>query len=266
VAPWTPFPDLDDLLRRLVSGMRAVLGDDLVGVYLQGSFALGDADVHSDVDLIAVTASDVTAGQLAGLQVMHAHLHRLPNRWASHLEGSYLPRADVRRRGPVSRSFPYLDNGSDTLIADPHCDSQVMRWITRERGIALTGPAPATLIDPVEPEQLRDEMDGVLTELLRYAREPSPVGRMSRWMQAFVVTTLCRILATSATGTVASKRAALEWAHDRVPSAWRDLITGAIEDRPDPWRRVHEAADDALVEETLAFAGWVAALDRRLEA
>ncbi len=263
---WTPFPELDHLLHLLVSGIRSAMGEGLVGVYLQGSFALGDADVHSDVDFIAVTECVVTAGQLDALQTMHGRLHRVPNRWASHLEGSYLPRGDVRRRGPEPRSFPYLDNGSHTLISDPHCDTQIVRWVVRERGVILAGPAPATLIDPVGPDQLRGEMDGVLAELLRYAGQPSSVGRMSCWMQTFLVTTLCRILDTAATGTVVSKRAALEWARDRLPNEWRDLVQRAIDDRPDPWRRVRQAADDRLVDRTLAFADWVVAQGAQIDA
>jgi hypothetical protein len=66
-----------------------------------------------------------------------------------------VPRAAIRRRGtaPCPCPYPYLDNGSVTLILDSHCDTQVRRWIVRERGIALIGPAPATLIDPIGPDQ-----------------------------------------------------------------------------------------------------------------
>jgi hypothetical protein len=37
--------------------------ENLVGLYLTGSFALGDANQHSDVDVLAVTGSDVTSEQ-----------------------------------------------------------------------------------------------------------------------------------------------------------------------------------------------------------
>src|SRR5262245_29943093 len=108
----TPFPDLDALLAELVTGIGSVLGDRLVGVYLQGSFALGAGDVHSDVDFLAVTETPLTDAELDSLQVLHARLHGLPGRWATHLEGSYLPRADVRARGAVAKAYPYLDNGA----------------------------------------------------------------------------------------------------------------------------------------------------------
>lgn len=45
----TGFPELDDVLDRLAAAAAEVLGPELVGVYLVGSFAVGDADEHSDV-------------------------------------------------------------------------------------------------------------------------------------------------------------------------------------------------------------------------
>ena len=46
----TPYADLDDLLDELLGHWRRILGDNLVGAYLQGSFALGAGDLHSDCD------------------------------------------------------------------------------------------------------------------------------------------------------------------------------------------------------------------------
>jgi hypothetical protein len=254
----TGFEDLDGLLDALVRGVDDALGPDRVGIYLQGSFALGGADRHSDVDLTMVVARAPTPPQLAALRDLHRRLYGRPESWATHLEGSYVPRAELRRRGPTQRSFWYLDNGSDRLVRDPHCDTQVVRWILREHGIALAGPPAATLIDPVTPAQLRLEARRILEQDVAWAQLPSEVGRMSRWKQPFVVVTLCRILHTLAVGRVVTKRDALAWALETAPTRWHPLLERALADRPDPWARVHQCADDALVEETLAFAGWAA--------
>jgi len=56
----TPYPDLNGVLEELVTGVRSILAANLCGVYLQGSFAVGDADQHSDVDFIVVTEDEVT--------------------------------------------------------------------------------------------------------------------------------------------------------------------------------------------------------------
>jgi hypothetical protein len=43
----TPFPDLNAVLAELAERAAAILGTDFVGAYLQGSFAVGDADRHT---------------------------------------------------------------------------------------------------------------------------------------------------------------------------------------------------------------------------
>jgi predicted nucleotidyltransferase len=67
----TRFPELNDVLRELVEGIRGILGESFCGAYLQGSFALGDADEHSDVDFLIVTREEIGDEQLAQLQPMH---------------------------------------------------------------------------------------------------------------------------------------------------------------------------------------------------
>ncbi len=51
----TPYPKLNDVLGILVSSIQEILKDNFVGAYLQGSFAIGDFDIHSDVDFIVLS-------------------------------------------------------------------------------------------------------------------------------------------------------------------------------------------------------------------
>jgi hypothetical protein len=64
---------------------------------------------------------------------------------------------------------------------------------------------------------------------------------------------------------VTSKREAGEWALRALPAEWTSLVRRALDDRPDPWLKVHEPADPEAVERTLAFADYAgdqaAALD-----
>jgi nucleotidyltransferase-like protein len=59
----TSFDDLNQLLVELVLGAKEVLADSFCGAYLQGSFAVGDADAHSDVDFIIVTKKSSRRGR-----------------------------------------------------------------------------------------------------------------------------------------------------------------------------------------------------------
>lgn len=50
----TPYLELNQVLATFLSVVQRSLGGDLLGVYLQGSFALGEFDDHSDVDFVVV--------------------------------------------------------------------------------------------------------------------------------------------------------------------------------------------------------------------
>src|SRR5690606_20965388 len=102
----TPYAELNGVLAHLLAGARAALNDNFVGLYLQGSFAVGDFTPWSDCDFIVVTHEDLTPGQLAELQALHAHIHTLPAPyWRTGLEGSYAP-AQVLRRWSTSPRDP----------------------------------------------------------------------------------------------------------------------------------------------------------------
>jgi len=45
----TPYPELDAVLQELAESVQAVLRDNFVAICLQGSFAVGGFDRHSDV-------------------------------------------------------------------------------------------------------------------------------------------------------------------------------------------------------------------------
>jgi len=255
----TEFDDLNRVLAQLLAGARTALGENFCGLYLQGSFAIGDADVHSDIDFIVVTNGEVTDAELELLQALHARLYAIDVPWAQHLEGSYVPRTALRRTDPERRAYPYLDNGATELVLDNHCNTDVVRWSLREHGIPLAGPDPKTLVDPVSADQLRREELEAIGELATWAPEPTRTGGMSEWKQVFLVTSLCRMLHTLDCGRVTSKRAACEWALDALDGTWRDLVQRALDDRADPWVRVHQPADEDLAGRTLAFARWALA-------
>jgi predicted nucleotidyltransferase len=254
VAEPTAFPELNALLDDFVASVHTALEDNFVGAYLQGSFAVGDADEHSDVDFIVVTHGEVTGEQRATLQAMHKRLFALETHWAQHLEGSYVPKSSLRRVDPARRPFVYLDNGSTELELDNHCNTHVVRWSLREDGIALAGPASVELVDPVPAGGMHDELVAAVREYAEWAPAPTKAGGMSQWKQTYLVLTFCRMLHSLASGRVASKRESGEWAIASLDPQWRDLIQRALDDRGDPWGRVDKPAEPQLVERTLAFA------------
>ncbi len=257
--PLTPFPDLDAVLEQLTAGVGGVLGEDLVGLYLQGSFAVGDGDEHSDVDFIAVTEDVPGPGQVAELQALHQRLFALESPWAQHLEGSYAPREQLRRFDRSRAPWWYVDNGATELVLDNHCNTAVVRWSLRERGVVLAGPPPTELVDPVAPAELREDILWAMDEWKDWLDAHGP---WSRRLQTLVVLSYCRMLQSLETGTVTSKREAGEWAAGALDPAWNGLVRTALEDRPDPWRKVHEPADPELVARTREFIAYADGLAR----
>lgn len=253
----TIYPDLNVVLGSFVAGASAVLAESLVGVYLVGSFALGDADEHSDVDFLVVTHSEVGDRQLVKLQALHARIHELDTGWAQHLEGSYV--SAVRLRQPDLSHAPllYLDNGASQLAWDSHCNSAFSRWVLREHGVVLSGPTPKALVDPVPVAQLRQEALVGVREYAEWAPQPTSMGVMSRWKQPYLVLTLCRLLHTVVRGVVSTKRQSGEWALTALAPHWSSLIRAAIDDRPDPWSRADQPAKPEDIDRTLAFVEYV---------
>jgi predicted nucleotidyltransferase len=249
----TRFAELNDVLEQLVAGARQILGANFVGAYLQGSFAVGDADEHSDVDFLVVTDREVDDREQRELQALHERLFELPTTWAQHLEGSYVPRDELRRTAPTRRRWFYFDNGSVEPAWDEHDDTAVVRVTLRDHGVVLDGPDPRELVDPISPDELRADVRAGLAEFVDWCRQ---VPRVSRRGQGVRVLTLCRILHTLETGRINTKPAAERWALEALDADWGPLIRRAQRDRPDPWRKVREEADEEYTAQLLSFVDY----------
>jgi len=153
--PWTGIDELDGVLAELVDNARDVIGDGLVGVYLQGSFALGVAEAESDCDFLVVSSTPVEDTRLAALRAPRGGLPHRPGYWNRHLEGSYFLAAGVADLGTLGRPWPYVDHGSDQVVLDAHCNNEVVRWTLHEHGVTVHGPSPRTLLDQVPVETMR---------------------------------------------------------------------------------------------------------------
>ena len=62
-----------------------------------------------------------------------------------------------------------------------------------------------------------------------------------------------RMLHTLSSGRVGSKWAAGQWARGALDKQWTPLIQRTLDDRQDPWLRVHRPADWETITATWAF-------------
>jgi predicted nucleotidyltransferase len=252
----TPYLELNHVLEELVSRLQKTLGSKLIGAYLQGSFALGDFDEHSDADFIVVLEGELSSQEVNALQRVHADVYHLGPEWAKHLEGSYFPLDLLRDLGRVTEELWYLDNGASSLIRSDHCNTLLVRWIVRERGVKLIGPPPSNLIASIPPEDLRHEMFDVLITWGQQILN-DPARWSNHFYQGFVVLSYARMLHDLHRGYPGTKREGAEWAKRHLDPVWSALIDRAWSSRPDPARKVQAPADPEEYQRTLAFLKYV---------
>ncbi|TWD83853.1 uncharacterized protein DUF4111 [Kribbella amoyensis] len=256
----TPYSELNELLADLTSSARDILGDHFVGAYLQGSFALGDADLQSDCDFLIPVSAPITADQEKELRVLHDEIPTRPGFWTKHLEGSYPLLDELRTLDGLGSDWLYIDHGWRDMQWSTHCNTEVVRWTFREYGVTLAGPDPQSLVDVVPADALRERMRSDIPRLLDDLA--TWVSIEMAWGQRYAVTTLCRMLYTLDTGRVASKRASLLWAIDALDPRWSELCRRTLDGRAlgfDP----EDAAAPADVAATVALAAEATAIARR---
>lgn len=219
----TPYTDLDELLAELLGHWQRILGDNLAGAYVQGSFALGSGDQQSDCDWLVATRGSLTEPQIAQLRELHDEIPTREGHWCHGLEGSYAPVDELASVDHLGRKWLFNDHGHRTLEWDDHCNRVYTRWILRGHGITLTGPAPRSFVPVVPADLLRREAAASLTTLLDDLAIWIDIDTLA-WGQRYTVVTACRILYTFETVEVASKQGALEWALRKLQPRWRPLL------------------------------------------
>jgi len=252
----TPYGDLNAVLATLIETARSILGNAFVGGYLQGSFATGGFDRHSDADFIIVTEPRLTTAIVERLQAMHAQLFSMNCPWAQYLEGSYFPRDLIRQNERCDEPLWYIDNGSRHLELSTHDNNLVVRSILYHQGVVLAGPPADSLIDPVPIEALREEM---FRDSIEWGTEivANPGAFSNHFYQSFAVLHFCRALHDYSAGSVHSKQTGTEWAKTQVDSSWHGLIDRSWSGRPRPELSSRRPADPSEMSLTVDFVRYM---------
>lgn len=234
---FTPYPEVNLVLDVLVPEVQSILGDQFVGIYLYGSLANGGFDVDSDVDFVVVTQDELSEPLFTALQEMHARIAKIASWCATQLEGSYTPRHALRTFDPERVLYLHIDRGQKERLRKMKIENDqvsrawwggwvLLRRVLLESGITLAGPAPATLVEPVTPEELRQanlmDLHGWFEPMLENSAQLESFG-----YQPYAVLTMCRVLYTHERGAIVSKQAAAKWAQESLGEPWNSLIERA---------------------------------------
>ncbi len=105
-------------------------------------------------------------------------------------------------------------------------------YILREHGVTVAGPAPRTLIDLINPREMRRAAARMRAWWGTMLDDPVPLHRTELGYQAYAVLAMCRMLYTLDTGGVVSKSVAAHWAQWTLGERWIGLIDRALAKRP----------------------------------
>ena len=242
----TPYLDVNALLDTLLFQMQQVLGANLFGLYLYGSLVTGDFDHEcSDIDLLAVTASDVNEQEFADLQEMHTAIAHTHKEWEGRIEVAYLSVTALKTFRVQRSQIVVISPGEPLNIKDAGADWLINWYVVREQGVTLFGPLPETPIASITMDEFIHsirEHAGEWKEWIEHARE--------RKAQSYAMLTMCRALYAVTNGEQASKKRTAEWVGQQWPQ-WSDLVQEALRWRAD--RSVERVDDAATYPQTLRF-------------
>jgi hypothetical protein len=225
----TKYPEINKILDLLLQNASQVLGNQLIGMYLYGSLSGGDFDLdNSDIDFLVVTTSTLPDKTIADLEIMHHRIWESKSKWAGKLEGSYIPRREIKKHNTRTGPCPTVNEGR-FYLDKPGSDWIIQRHIVREQGVILAGPDPKTLIDPVSAADLRSAVKGVLHEWwFPMLEDPTWLREHGSEYHAFAILTMCRALYTLENGDIVSKSVAARWVQGKFGEDWSKVIDQAL--------------------------------------
>jgi predicted nucleotidyltransferase len=220
----TPYADINLLLEHLLLGVQKILGQKLMGFYLFGSLATGDFERgSSDIDLVAVTSTEIDEKELEELRKMHHDFVHKNKEWDERIEVAYPSVAALKTFKIHHSKIAIVSPGEPFHVKEVGKD-WLMNWYTvREKGIVLFGPSAATFIEPIS----KVEFIHAVQEYAKLCNERIQHMTMSQPGQAYTILTMCRVLYTSQKGEQVSKKQAALWVEKEFPQ-WASLIQNAF--------------------------------------
>jgi streptomycin 3"-adenylyltransferase len=211
----------------VVTLVRGVLGDAVLGIYLHGSGALGTLHPTSDIDLFAVVSRRTTDAEGRDLidRLLPISGPGDPTGKSRSLNLEIVAQPDVhpwRYPGRLDFQFgdwyrPEFASGNFAPWNSHNPDLGLLLKIVLQANRPLFGPPPAELLDPVPEADVRRAMLDSIPDLLSYLDGD----------ERNVILTFVRIWTTLATGLIRTKDGAADWALPLLPAEHRAVLEHA---------------------------------------
>jgi hypothetical protein len=204
--------------------LLAILGDDLVGMWLHGGTTFADrSTVSGDLDVVVVirglTGAERTprswrADPTSRPNRIRAAEAQVAQRYAVQFDTTYLALDEIAGGRLPRSAFQRARRENSWAVARAH-------WLAGQY-VPLHAKPPEDLIVAPTVRELRWALDRELEHLERHVAE----GDASDPYEAtYAILNGCRVLRTLETGDpVISKRSAGDWGLANLPSTWHDAI------------------------------------------
>lgn len=219
----------EKLLTRFTEMSRETMGDNLVGIYLHGSAAMGCFNPQkSDLDLILVVENEIP--DTAKLEFMRNVVKLNEEAPAKGMELSVVKKADCNPfvyPTPFELHFSsahlnwFRENPDDYVEKMKGIDRDLAAHFTiiRRYGVVLYGAAVEEVFGEVPTG---DYIDSIWFDIENACEDivENPL---------YMTLNLCRVLAYLREGLVLSKKAGGEWGMEKMPLKFHSLIQTALE-------------------------------------
>lgn len=106
-------------------------------------------------------------------------------------------------------------------------------YVTREKGVAIFGPSPKTIIEPISKEEFIQAVKENMKDCDKWV-----VNMRSRYAQSYAILTICRALYAYTNGEQPSKKQAALWVEKKLPE-WSQVTQNALK-----WRALGKGNPD----------------------
>lgn len=216
---------INEVLSYLLNGIREILNENLIGLYLFGSLTYGDFNPESsDIDLVAIVAKPIHQNELVRIKQLHQQAGERFEKWGNRLECSYTPLTLLDNILPPKEPRPYYGSGFFYDEATYGNEWIINNYLLYQHGVPLTGPDFRELIKPIS---ITEVQKACIRDLFQ---EWEPKIADDAWLenshyQSYLVMNLCRILYTVLNGITGTKKVSAEWVKNQFALPWiRHLI------------------------------------------
>ncbi|MCY3834724.1 MAG: DUF4111 domain-containing protein [Chloroflexi bacterium] len=240
------------VLAQLTAGLRSILGEQLIGIYLYGSLITGDfLPSVSDIDLVVVLKEALNQARFEKLHQLHENVTRRRPEWEDRLELAYIAQSALRTFRSQTSIIGIISPGEPFHLISAGADWLISWYALRENGFALFGPPVQSLFAPIAAADYLRAVHEHINGYRRLAAETS-----NRQFLSYIVLTVARGHYTLQHGEPTSKIKAAAWAGERYPQ-WSALLEIALALRADAG---HEAPATAQLRiDVEAFVAFVLA-------